>query len=89
GMQNINSAYLWVYDNSIFNSRVPAEKEKLIDDAKLVVEIFEPGIYRVEFWDTYKGRKFSEFEKKFDNGECEILLPAFTKDIAIKIEKES
>ena len=88
GMQNMSSAYLWIYDNSIFNSRVPSEKEQLIDDVKLVVEVFEPGIYKVEFWDTYNGRKFSEFEKKLDKGECEILLPAFTKDIAIKIEKK-
>ncbi len=89
GMQNMTSAYLWVYDNAVFNSRNPSEKEQSIDDVKLVVEIFDPGIYRIEFWDTYKGERFSDFEKRMENGECEISLPSFTKDIAVKIEKKS
>jgi len=88
GMQNENSAYLWVYDISIFNSRTPSEKVELIESVRLVFELFESGIYCVEFWDTYKGEKFLSFEKYFSAGECEINIPSFSKDIAVKIEKK-
>ncbi|MCX7706116.1 MAG: hypothetical protein N2115_07700, partial [bacterium] len=86
GIQNEDSAYLWVYDSSIFNSRTPSEKAELIENVKIMIEIFRPGAYNIEFWDTYKGEKFLSFEKNFDTGECEIDLKPFLKDIAIKIE---
>ncbi len=88
GMQNINSIYLWIFDSRIFNSNTLAERAELIKGAKLIVQIFEPGVYRVEFWDTYKGEKISQFEKEYFEGDNEIVIPSFSKDIAIKMEKK-
>lgn len=88
GIQNENSAYLWVFDQRIFNSQRPSEKEELIKDVVLVVEIFQEGVYNIEFWDTYKGEKTMSFEKEFSTGECQLPLPSFVKDFAIKIEKK-
>ncbi|MCM8805511.1 MAG: DUF5060 domain-containing protein [Candidatus Omnitrophica bacterium] len=88
GIQNTTSAYLWVYDSAIFNSRNPEEKTEPITGAKIVVEFLEQGNYKIEFWDTYRGEKFLNFEKQFSEGDNEIQLPDFIKDIAIKIEKK-
>ncbi|MCM8764672.1 MAG: glycoside hydrolase family 5 protein, partial [Candidatus Omnitrophica bacterium] len=86
GIQNENSAYLWVYDSSIFNSRTPVESAEIIEGTRLFIDIFKPGLYNIEFWDTYKGEKFSSFEKEFSSGECSIELCPFSRDFAIKIE---
>ncbi len=88
GMQNKNSAYLWIYDSRIFNSPRPVDVETIIDDVKLIFQIIEPETYNIEFWDTYKGKKISGFERECNSGDNNIIVPPFLKDIAIKIEKK-
>ncbi|MCM8815230.1 MAG: DUF5060 domain-containing protein [Candidatus Omnitrophica bacterium] len=88
GIQNKNSAYLWVYDPAVFNSRAPSESADVIEGVRLIIDIFESGTYSIEFWDTYKGEKFSSFVKDFTVGECSIELCPFTGDLAVKIERK-
>ena len=46
------------------------------------------GIYKCQFWDTYKGNVLKEDEIVVKNNKLEIEIPVFYSDIALKIKKE-
>ncbi len=86
GMQNEEEGYFWIYDKRIYESRI-LRKPRKIADLKIRVRYFIPGKYRIEFWDTYRGEIILSEEKEFKDFENLISIPAFEKDIALKIKR--
>jgi len=86
GIQNKKEGYFWIFDKKIFDAPLKRINPVKIEDAILEFGSFEKGIYRIEFWDTYKGEVV-----KVINIENEKILKVpvipFEKDIALKIKK--
>lgn len=44
-----------------------------------------PGQYRIEIWDTIKGKIIKSKVQKLDEGDFRLQLPRFEKDPAFKV----
>jgi len=87
GIQNEKEGYFWVYDKKVFNTPIKRLKKVVLKKVKLKIYHLLEGNYKIEFWDTYEGKKIKELTVKFKKRENEIILPDFVKDIAIKIKR--
>lgn len=85
GILNNQEAYLWVYDLNETKFDPEKNKDVFISQAEIEVENLNPGLYMVEFWNTYTGQIISAYKTKSANGTVKILLPPFKRDMAVKI----
>ncbi|MFP4380655.1 MAG: DUF5060 domain-containing protein [Candidatus Sumerlaeia bacterium] len=92
GMQNDHEARLWFYDTRMY--RTGNRREPMVPVARPIpagtasLDGLKPGKYRVQFWDTWKGRPMEAhtFTIQHKGGPFEIQVPGFEKDIACKID---
>ncbi len=87
GMQNQESAYLWVYDARYFNTGNPREKVESVPPVKVKIESLLPGTYQAEFWDTYNGKVLSSSVHTVQTDSFLLPLPSFQKDLAVKLKR--
>jgi hypothetical protein len=75
--------YGWIYHPQMpLGGETPA-----VEGAKLKVSGLIAGLYRVEFWDTYKGVITESREIEIKNGvSLELTLPTLKADLALKIK---
>ncbi len=89
GYQGDDCAYLWISDsratwwNLIAEKRQPAP----VADASIEIRGLRPGKYRLEWWDTYKGKIIRTGRISCTQGPLQISAPTFSRDIACKISK--
>jgi hypothetical protein len=57
------------------------------ENIEIEIKNLQDGLYRVEFWDTYKGTIIKILEVQIVNGVARIGIDIVEKDIAIKIMK--
>ncbi|OIO20980.1 hypothetical protein AUJ17_04135 [Candidatus Micrarchaeota archaeon CG1_02_47_40] len=97
GISNKKQAYLWVHDithNSVETSddgrlaEVAKYSSKTIQNAKFRLSGMENGAYSIEFFDTWEGKVVSSSQLDADGGSLTIEVPAFKKDIAVRITKK-
>jgi hypothetical protein len=85
-LRNDRSAYVWVYDTrSAVEMPAPGDAIELAD-LSLQVDGLRRGAYRVEVWDTYRGRVVRTGSKIVERGRLTLQLPAFKNDLALKIK---
>lgn len=79
-----NQKYQW---QLVKNKEMPSGTELT---AKLNIPDIEPGMYQVEWWDTYQGTIF-QHEAVSVTRQSEIVLniPSFNKDVACKIYRKN
>ncbi|MCX7917092.1 MAG: DUF5060 domain-containing protein [bacterium] len=87
GIQNRDEGFFWIYDKKVFNSQIKRINPIKIEDAQLILKNLNEGIYKVEFWDTYKGEVIKEIIIENKDGLLIPIIP-FEKDIAIKIKRQ-
>jgi hypothetical protein len=85
GLQNDTRADVWVY-----HRRAPTTLKGLrpVRKASLGLTGLEDGVYRVEFWDTYKGARTSQIKVKTNDSRILIDLPVLKNDVALKVRLE-
>ena len=93
GMQNADSARLWIYDPWIYQGGTKRQAAtpvpRPLPETQLRLPSLEKGTYRIVFWDTWEGRETSEKTVKHPGGEFVFDAPAFERDIACKIDRVS
>jgi len=89
GLQNPNSALLWIQHQDYTWYKILWEKCKLspVKDATIVLSDLIKGTYVVQLWDTHTGKIIQTNEIKTTEGKLLLLLPIVTKDMAAKIKK--
>jgi hypothetical protein len=87
GYQGSDRAYLCVFDTqALWWNRVVDKKQPApIKQATIDINGLRPGNYRLEWWDTYKGKIIQTERISLAEGPLHVLLPSFTQDIACKI----
>ena len=79
-------AYGWVYNRARLSAAAPW-KESSPAGAEVTISGLGPGTYTVEVWDTYEGEITEELEVESESDPVEFELPAFEKDVALKVKK--
>ncbi|MCU1258996.1 MAG: hypothetical protein JWO80_1881 [Bryobacterales bacterium] len=57
------------------------------EDAVVVVKRTTPGLYRIEYFDTWKGVVLTRSQVRSENGELRIPVSPVARDIAVKITR--
>jgi hypothetical protein len=60
-----------------------------VSGATVAVEGLSPGTYAVRPYDTWRGLYLAESQAAVENGRLIIALPAFERDLAVKMERKS
>ena len=58
--------------------------QKLADDRPLAIS---DGIWRVEWWDTFRGEVLRRDSVRVAGGQLLLSIPDFARDVAAKIER--
>jgi len=90
GLQGKDCAYIWVsnsqaaWANQVIDKAVPNE----IKGAALEIENLSPGVYQIQWWDTYDGKMLKQQEISLSGKSLEIAMPDFSRDIACKVTQK-
>ena len=89
GSQNGTSAYIWVYDEPIFECGDGARYRNPPTFAGTTMRMvgLERGTYTVEFFDTTTGKIVWTAKFTSDGTWMNVTVPEFRADIAIKVKK--
>lgn len=89
GLQNRDFAIVWCKNRqSTTENYLEHFTLNPVKGAKIKVLGLNKGGYKVEYWDTYKGRVFKRQNLKTKANTLELNLPAITTDIACKIRRK-
>jgi hypothetical protein len=88
-LANKTFAMLWIRnkDYNWWNIVVLNRSIEPAENIEIEIKNLQDGLYRVEFWDTYKGTIIKILEVQVVNGVARIGIDIVEKDIAIKIMK--
>ena len=56
-----------------------------VEGESIQVEVFRPGRYTVEYWDSWKGTIAATKQIETKNNVLQVELPKIERDIALKI----
>ena len=87
GLQSSTAAYLWVADPRAtwWHVHVKGARPAEIKGASVKVGGLGPGAYRIEWWDTRRGKVFQRGTARASNGALRLTAPRFTRDLACKV----
>ncbi len=77
--------YAWVYAVEAM-TRYPKEP-MAVENVRLRFTDVEPGVWKVEFWDTVTGEIAASRMLDTEGGMLAVDLPAFTNDMAVKLAR--
>ncbi|MFP4058454.1 MAG: DUF5060 domain-containing protein [Candidatus Brocadiia bacterium] len=81
-LRNRQVATLWVYHPLVVRT---LEGHPPVKEGRVDLRDFQPGRYRVEFWNTYTGEVVARAEVQSDGERLRLDLPEFRNDIAVKV----
>lgn len=89
GYQGNDNAYIWISDSQAtwWNQIVESKQPTPVADATIEIRGLRPGKYRLEWWDTYKGRAIRTEQVSCTESRFHIPVPSFSRDIACKIRQ--
>jgi len=87
GYQGDDCAYIWISDSQTtwWNQIVEKKQPAPVADASIEIRGLRPGKYRLEWWDTYKGKTIRTEQVTCTQVSVQISVPSFSRDIAFKI----
>jgi len=85
-LQNANSAYLWVYSTTAALAMPKPGSAPVYKGVSVRLKGLQPGPYRVEVWDTYKGGCVATLKVAAKTTYLTIPLPEFRTDCALKVK---
>ncbi len=59
-----------------------------IKGAALEIENLSPGVYQVQWWDTYEVKMLKQQEISLSGELLKIAMPDFSRDIACKVTQK-
>lgn len=80
--------YAYHFDNLAIPKPENVPADKRVKDATVTIQGFDPGNYRVEFWDTITGKVVGTQDVAAQIGALTINLPEFAEDLAGKIKPQ-
>jgi hypothetical protein len=83
GLGSAGWGFFWVQD--VARSGAAVEQ---VSGATVTVEGLSPGTYAVRPYDTWHGLYLAESQATVENGRLVISLPAFERDLAVKLERK-
>ncbi|MBM4037881.1 MAG: DUF5060 domain-containing protein [Planctomycetes bacterium] len=88
-LQGQSKAYVWVYSTSAMERMPSPQMAPRFKDISLRLTGLNPGKYRVEVWDTYKGGLIGQPSELATVGSSlTIPLPEFRTDCALKVKPQ-
>ena len=84
GYRSDNSAYIWIYDSKYNYLSTSFDNQ---ESSTIKVKL-EEGNYTVEWINPWTGESLSKEDVTHSKGVLEITVPAWSKDIAVAIEKK-
>jgi hypothetical protein len=87
GLQGSDCAYVWLFHrqatwwNQVVDRKTPTE----VRGATLEIRGLKPGSYRALWWDTSEGKPLREPAAAGTGQPLRLEIPAFSRDIAVKI----
>jgi len=89
GYQGDDCAYIWISDSQAtwWNQIVDKKQPAPVADASIEIRGLRPGKYRLEWWDTYKGKTIRTEQVTCTQVPVQISVPSFSRDIAFKIRQ--
>ena len=84
GYRSDDSAYIWIYDSKYNYLSTSFDNQ---ESSKIKVKL-EEGNYTVEWINPWTGESLSKEDVTHSKGVLEITVPAWSKDIAVAIEKK-
>ncbi|MDD5424400.1 MAG: sugar-binding protein [Candidatus Omnitrophica bacterium] len=85
GLMSNKEGFVWVFDPKWTKYEAGRPEPPFIKDAAIRINWVDRGKYSVEFWDTWKGTVVERQEIASDDNGLDIVLPAFKRDMAVKI----
>lgn len=82
------TGYFWVYERELLSADLQAQLP-LRRNAAIELTGLAKGAYRVEFWDTVKGKPIGQENVRSSTGTVLVPLPAFTDHLAAKVKPVS
>ncbi len=83
GLGSADGGFFWV--QSVARAGAAAEQ---VSGATVAVEGLSPGTYTVRPYDTWRGLYLAESQATIEDGRLGIALPAFERDLAVKMERK-
>jgi len=85
GFLDNREAMLWIFDLEQTKFNPPQKEAFSIEGVPVRLEGMCPGTYLIEFWNTYTGEVIEARKKISPKGDIEFTVPAFKKDVAVKV----
>jgi len=85
GMMNDREGFIWVFDPAWTRFEPGRPEPPEIKNASVRINGLAEGKYKVEFWDTLAGTVVGKADVVSDANGLDIALPAFMKDMAVKV----
>lgn len=89
GLQGKDCAYLWLFNSSASWHKLIVEKvtPAPIKGTVLRLRDLMPGVYQVQWWNTYKGEVIQVDKIPAKMGKIDVTVPEFVTDIACQVER--
>ena len=85
-LQSPGRAYCWIYEESCMQTMQKPTHAREYKNVAVLINNLKAGKYDVEFWDTYKGEVIRKVQAAPNGNSLRFDLPAFKRDIAVKIK---
>ncbi|NQT18073.1 MAG: DUF5060 domain-containing protein [Planctomycetes bacterium] len=85
-LQNTERAYCWIYEEACMQTMQKPQNAREYKNVGVSLYNLKPGKYDIEVWDTYKGEVIQKVQAIRNGNSLKFDLPAFKRDIAVKIK---
>jgi hypothetical protein len=87
GLQGDDRAYCWLFDPAASWENVVIRKHQPVsrNDDRIDVAGLQPGVYRVQWWNTRSGEVLQQERLVLNQPVLELAVPQWQRDIACKI----
>ena len=87
GLQGDDRAYCWLFDSAASWENVVIRKQQPVsrNDDRIDVGGLQPGVYRVQWWNTRSGEVVQQERLMLKQPVLELAVPQWQRDIACKI----
>jgi hypothetical protein len=82
-------ALVWVLDPAMnWPEGAMVDTPPVVTGAEVSIAGLEEGIYAVEWWHTLEGKRLTVAESRLVDGKLNLMVPAFSVDLAARIRKQ-
>ena len=86
GMYNQEFALAWIYDRRLYRERATGLGKLPIKNTSIQIDGMQPGKYKFEFWDTWKGKMLKQGTMTSGKGNVRVRIPVFYKDCILRLK---